>query len=81
MKSFHAKGKRITLFEVAAINELEPVRFPDEEAEAELDTERPTESLFETPAETPAAGKQAAREEDEADLIDKITGQMKLFDD
>ncbi|OAV66667.1 DNA gyrase subunit A [Bacteroidales bacterium Barb4] len=82
VKSFHAKGKRITLFEVATINELEPVRFPDEEAEAELDTEKPAHSLFETLAETPpTTDKQAAREEDEADLIDKITGQMKLFDD
>ena len=29
VKSFKAKGKRVTTFEVSRINELEPVRFPD----------------------------------------------------
>lgn len=34
VKSFKAKGKRLTTFEVEAINELEPVRFREEEPEA-----------------------------------------------
>lgn len=33
VKSFKAKGKRLTTFEVEAINELEPVRFREEEPE------------------------------------------------
>ena len=33
LKSFKAKGKRITTFEVSRINELEPVRFPETENE------------------------------------------------
>jgi topoisomerase-4 subunit A len=33
VKSFKAKGKRITTFEVSRINELEPVRFPEETPE------------------------------------------------
>ncbi|MDR3193668.1 MAG: DNA gyrase/topoisomerase IV subunit A [Tannerella sp.] len=30
IKSFKAKGKRMTIFEIATVNELEPVRFPVE---------------------------------------------------
>ncbi|MDR0698098.1 MAG: DNA gyrase/topoisomerase IV subunit A [Tannerella sp.] len=33
VKSFKAKGKRITNFAVSSINELEPVRFPEEKPE------------------------------------------------
>jgi topoisomerase-4 subunit A len=32
VKSFKARGKRVTTFEVSRINELEPVRFPEEPA-------------------------------------------------
>ncbi len=32
VKSFKARGKRVTTFEVSRINELEPVRFPEENA-------------------------------------------------
>jgi topoisomerase-4 subunit A len=31
VKSFKARGKRVTTFEVGRINELEPVRFPEED--------------------------------------------------
>ncbi|MDR0836205.1 MAG: DNA gyrase/topoisomerase IV subunit A [Tannerella sp.] len=34
IKSFKAKGKRITTFEVSRISELEPLRFPEENIEA-----------------------------------------------
>lgn len=70
VKGFKAKGKRIATFEVETINELEPTRF----------------------ASTDSAGPQAGdtgdlSDEDEddsksnTDLLDEITGQMKLFDE
>lgn len=70
VKGFKARGKRITTFEVETINELEPNRF----------------------ASTDSAGPQAGdtgdlSDEDEddgksnTDLLDEITGQMKLFDE
>lgn len=70
VKGFKAKGKRIATFEVETINELEPNRF----------------------ASTDSAGPQAGdtgdlSDEDEddgksnTDLLDEITGQMKLFDE
>ncbi len=68
LKSYKAKGKRISTFETAEIVELEPTRFPTEE---EMNPQ-PTEEK-EPINEDPDAGKS------ESDIIDEITGQMKLF--
>jgi hypothetical protein len=66
VKSYKAKGKRITTCTVDTINELEPLRTPD-----------PVEDTPDLPDEPeildPDAGKS------EGDIIDEITGQMKLF--
>lgn len=66
VKGFKAKGKRLTSFEVNTINELEPTRFPE-------------------PAQTPEVNEEAdddpENEESNTDIIDEITGQMKLFGD
>ncbi|MBQ8521769.1 MAG: DNA gyrase/topoisomerase IV subunit A, partial [Bacteroides sp.] len=66
IKSYKAKGKRITTFTVDSITELEPTRFPEEEETEEQPEEEPVN-------EDPDHGKS------EADIIDEITGQMKLF--
>ncbi|MDR0394917.1 MAG: DNA gyrase/topoisomerase IV subunit A [Tannerella sp.] len=41
IKSFKAKGKRITTFEVSRIYELEPARFPEENATEDLENDTP----------------------------------------
>ena len=67
VKSYKAKGKRITTFQTESIVELEPLRFPEENEET-------TESNGDIPVnEDPDAGKS------ESDIIDEINGQMKLF--
>ena len=66
VKSYKAKGKRITTFNISEITELEPVRFPEEPEEEDPSTEEPV-------IEDPDYGKS------ESDIIDEITGQMKLF--
>ena len=66
VKSYKAKGKRITTFNISEITELEPVRFPEEAEEEDPSTEDPV-------IEDPDYGKS------ESDIIDEITGQMKLF--
>ncbi|WP_221657459.1 DNA gyrase/topoisomerase IV subunit A [Bacteroides salyersiae] len=68
VKGFKAKGKRITTYTVETINELEPTRFPDPPApdKAEENEEEP-EIL------DPDHGKS------EGDILDEMTGQMKLF--
>jgi topoisomerase-4 subunit A len=71
LKSYKAKGKRITTFQVERIEELEPTRFPEPLAPDEGSDEEPDE---EPVIEDPDQGKS------QSDLIDEMTGQMKLFD-
>ena len=70
VKSFKAKGKRISTFEIDSIVELEPTRFPDEEenvsAMAEIDgeiNEENNDNISQT------------------DVRDELTGQQQLFAD
>lgn len=68
VKSFKAKGKRISTYTVETINELEPLRkeIPQPEVpEAEL------------PDDTDAVT--GSQSEVNSDILDEITGQMKLF--
>lgn len=67
VKSYKAKGKRITTFNVESILELPPIRFPEDESDVTEKTEE--EPLIEDPDQ----GKS------DSDIIDEITGQMKLF--
>ena len=69
VKGFKAKGKRISTYEVESIVELEPVRFPEEAEEPE----EPVES--EEPILDPDAGKSQQQ------VIDEMTGQLRLFPD
>jgi topoisomerase-4 subunit A len=66
VKSYKAKGKRITTFTVENIQELEPLRFPEETEASEDETEEPA-------IEDPDNGKS------DTDILDELTGQMKLF--
>jgi len=67
VKGFKAKGKRLTTFETASIKELEPTRFPEPEDTNDESEEEEPEIL------DPDDGKS------DDDIIDEITGQMKLF--
>ncbi|MDL2222734.1 DNA gyrase/topoisomerase IV subunit A [Bacteroidales bacterium OttesenSCG-928-M11] len=66
VKSFKAKGKRISTFEVSEIKEIEPLRFP--------------EIIEETSPNQPEIDIEP--EEDDkplAEILDEITGQQRLF--
>lgn len=68
VKSFKAKGKRISQWAVDTINELESTRHPEPVTVAKVeDTDDDSEDL------DPDSGKS------EDDIRDEITGQMKLF--
>ncbi len=67
VKSYKARGKRITTFTVANINELEPLRFPEPDTSTVPSVHPEPENL------DPDQGKS------DLDIIDEITGQMKLF--
>ena len=64
VKGFKAKGKRVTTYEVKTVKEIEPLRFPEPKQEIESEEEDPV-----LPEE----------EKSNSDIIDEITGQMRLF--
>ena len=66
VKGFRAKGKRISTWQIANIEELEPTRFPEEQEENEEENTDDNEDL------DPDAGKSQQQ------VIDEITGQLKL---
>lgn len=71
VKGFKAKGKRISTFEVETINELEPVRVVSSEQSSENnENDSPDDD-----------GKEQDTDQSNTDIIDEITGQMKLFDE
>ncbi|MGM9843578.1 MAG: DNA gyrase/topoisomerase IV subunit A [Muribaculaceae bacterium] len=68
VKSFKAKGKRLTTFSYSEIKELEPIEIPAEElADPEEVVEAPEE-------DTPTVPEVSDQE-----IIDEITGQKRLF--
>ena len=67
-KSFKAKGKRLTNWDLAKVEELEPLRFPEPEQD---DDTQPEESEPENL--DPDKGKS------EQQVIDEMTGQLNLF--
>ena len=66
VKGFKAKGKRLTTYTLDTVNELEPTRQPEPKPEPEPKDEEP-ENL------------DPDRDKSQSDIIDEITGQMKLF--
>ena len=70
VKGFKAKGKRISTWQIAGIEELEPTRWP-EETETETDTQDNDEP--EPDDLDPDAGKSQQQ------VIDEMTGQLNLF--
>ena len=70
VKGVKAKGKRVTTFAIDSVEELEPLRQPEQE---ELPEEEGTEPIEE--AEDPDDGKSQDQ------VADEMNGQMRLFDE
>ena len=71
VKGYKAKGKRLTTYQLASVEELEPTRFPEPASE-------PGDPSSPSPLEEdldPDAGKS------EQQIRDELTGQLRLFDD
>ena len=71
VKSYKAKGKRLSTFEVESINELEAIRF-------KIVTEQATESSEESSEES---NLDALDIIDQKRILDELTGQMNLFEE
>ena len=67
VKSFKAKGKRLSNYLVESVTEIEPREVPEVEAEAEGNDEIEAEPENEKPIS-------------QQDVLDELTGQKKLFD-
>ena len=72
VKSFKAKGKRITNYEIAEIRELEPLGGVEEAEESEDD-----ENLGDAPDVTEIPDEDDGKSEEE--VRDEITGQQRIF--
>lgn len=71
VKSFKAKGKRLTTCAVESVEELEPLRRPDPAPQEAPDADAAEPEGDDAPAE--------GADENPNDVIDEITGQMRLF--
>ncbi len=69
VKSYKAKGKRITTFEVASIEELEPTKRPEPEPAPDEGGEPGKEDADDTTGE----------DKSQTDVADEINGQLHLF--
>ena len=67
IKSFKAKGKRLTTYTLDTVNELEPTRRPEPAEAPDPTPEEEPEDLDPDKGKTPG------------DILDELTGQMKLF--
>lgn len=72
LKSFKSKGRRLSTLNVKTVNELEPTRLP---APVELPQVQVVEDDEVKDDDEPSSPGQS-----NSDIIDEITGQMKLFD-
>ena len=79
VKGFKAKGKRITTFEVESIEELEPVRFPEEALEEDTDAEGGSESADGAGADENVESTEKAPEAPQSpQIVDEKTGQLSF---
>lgn len=72
VKGFKAKGKRLAIWQVEKVEELEPTRLPDPE---------PTEDTDNSPANEEAGNLDPDAGKSQQQVIDEITGQLNLFAD
>jgi topoisomerase-4 subunit A len=69
VKGYKAKGKRLTTWQIASVEELEPTRFPEPPSAEEFASSEEEEDL------DPDAGKSQQQ------VLDELTGQLSLFPD
>jgi topoisomerase-4 subunit A len=70
VKGFKAKGKRLTTWQIASVEELEPLRFPEPPSADEFGSSEDEEENLD-----PDAGKSQQQ------VLDEMTGQLRLFDE
>ena len=77
VKSYKARGKRISTFEIENVEELEPLRFPEIPEDEEVLGSKKIEINLDDDLDADGDDSEDAKSQD--DIRDEITGQMKLF--
>lgn len=78
-KSYRAKGKRISNYEVKTIEELEPLRFPEVVEEEVLGSKKIEISAEDEESNGDNKDNESDEDKSQNDIRDEINGQMKLF--
>ena len=77
VKSFKARGKRVTTFAVERVEELEPTHQPEPDS-----VESPTDGVDDSAAgDDGDSGTETDKEESQQDVLDEMTGQLHMFDE
>lgn len=76
IKSYRAKGKRISNYHVDYVEELEPLRFPEVDEEAEVLGSKKIEISPDDEDNGEGVNNEV---ENQKDIEDEITGQLRLF--
>lgn len=82
VKGFKAKGKRLTTYNIDAITELEPLRFKEPVENYTSNAQEETEEDLtggEENGDDTNGNNDNNNKDDNGNVIDEITGQMKLF--
>lgn len=83
---FKAKGRRVAVWPVAGVEELEPTRFPEPEQTTESDKSENSDTDVPVPADVPSVDTAGPENLDpdagktEQQVRDEITGQTNFFD-
>jgi len=78
VKSFKARGKRLTTLSISKIEELEPTRFPEPETEEENETED-IEEVDDSDNNEDVTDLNTSSDEYTPPTIDEVTGEYNLF--
>ena len=86
VKGFKAKGKRISTWQIGNIEELEPLRFPEEAEETEDDDITDTADSSDLPdspdfSDTEEENLDPDAGKSQQQIVDEMTGQLSLFPD
>ena len=81
IKSYRARGKRISNYEIENVEELEPLRFPEVDEEEEVLGSKKIEISAEDEDDDSIESNEDddSKEQSQNDIRDEISGQMKLF--
>ncbi len=81
VKGFKAKGKRITNWEVDTVTEIEPREAPEPDESTEIAEIEPDAGPSDDSAHADGTDSDDTRDMSQTEVLDRLTGQRRLFED